>query len=57
MVTDAELTFWIVCGILCILAVCAIPFISNYLEYKETRRIFRHYDRTEYHDDMEDEEQ
>ena len=40
MVTDGELIFWCVCGVLTILAFCAIPFISNYLAYQDTKRMF-----------------
>jgi hypothetical protein len=40
MITDAEFYFWIVCGVLCILFLCALPFINNYLQYKETQRMF-----------------
>ena len=40
MVTDAELVFWCVVGVLCVLFVCAMPFINNYIEYKETERMF-----------------
>jgi hypothetical protein len=40
MVTDAEFYFWIVCGVLCVLFLCALPFIDNYLKYKETQRMF-----------------
>lgn len=40
MVTDAELIFWCVAGALCVLFVCALPFINNYIEYKETERMF-----------------
>ena len=40
MVTDAELVFWCVCGVLCVLFVIALPFINNYIEYKETERMF-----------------
>lgn len=51
---DAELIFWCVCGVLCVLFVCALPFINNYVENKRVERMFAHYDFTEYHDDMED---
>ena len=34
MVTDAELVFW------CVLLVCVMPFINNYIAYKETERMF-----------------
>ena len=37
MITDAELGFWCVVGVLC---VCAMPFINNYIEYKETEKMF-----------------
>lgn len=40
MVTDAELVFWCVMGVMCVLFVCALPFINNYIEYKETERMF-----------------
>ena len=40
MITDAELTWWIVVGILCVLFVLALPLINNYYEYKETERMF-----------------
>ena len=40
MITDAEFYFWIVAGVLGILFVCALPFINNYLSYKETQRMF-----------------
>ena len=40
MVTDAELVFWCVVGVLCVLFMCAIPFINNYIAYKETERMF-----------------
>ena len=40
MVTDAELVFWWVVGALGVLFVCAVPFINNYIEYKETERMF-----------------
>jgi hypothetical protein len=40
MVTDAELIWWIVVGILCVLFVLALPLINNYYEYKETERMF-----------------
>ena len=40
MVTDAELIFWCVVGVLCVLFACALPFINNYLEYKNTERMF-----------------
>ena len=52
--TTAELIFWSVCAVLAILFLVAIPFISNCLENKDTERMFAHYERTEYHDDMED---
>lgn len=51
---DAELIFWLVCGGLALLFVLAIPFIDNHLKNKDTERMFTHYKRTEYHDDMED---
>lgn len=54
MITDAEMTFWIMCGVLALLTACAIPFINNYLEQKRVERMFKHYDFEEYHDDMED---
>ena len=34
MITDTELIFWCVCGVLSILAFCAVPLIANYLEYE-----------------------
>ena len=34
MVSDGELIFWCVCGVLAILFFCAVPFIHNYLEYE-----------------------
>jgi hypothetical protein len=40
MVTDAELVFWCVVGALCVLLVCALPFINNYMEDKETEKMF-----------------
>ena len=40
MVTDAELVFWCVVGVMGVLLVCAMPFINNYIAYKETERIF-----------------
>ena len=40
MITDAEFYFWIVIGVLCALFVIALPFINNYLEYQETKRMF-----------------
>ena len=40
MVTDAELIWWIVVGILCVLFILALPLINNYYEYKETERMF-----------------
>ena len=40
MVTDAELVFWCVVGVLCVLFVCAVPFINYYIEYKETVKMF-----------------
>jgi hypothetical protein len=40
MVTDAELIFWCVAGALCVLFMCAMPFISNYIEYKEAEKMF-----------------
>lgn len=40
MVTDAELAFWCVCGVLAVLFVIALPFINNYFEYQETKRMF-----------------
>ena len=40
MVTDAELVFWCVVGVLCVLFVCAMPFINNYIAYKETEKMF-----------------
>lgn len=43
MITDAELCFWCVCGVLAILFVCAMPFINNYLEYKRVEKMFDKY--------------
>ena len=40
MVTDVELIFWCVVGALCVLFMCALPFINNYIEYKETEKMF-----------------
>lgn len=40
MVTDAELIWWIVVGILCVLFVLALPLINNYYEYKDVERMF-----------------
>ena len=40
MVTNAELVFWCVMGVMSMLFVCAIPFIGNYIEYKETEKMF-----------------
>ena len=40
MVTDAELVFWCVVGVVCVLFVCAMPFINNYIAYKETEKMF-----------------
>ena len=34
MITDGELIFWCVCGVLAILFFCFVPIICNYLEYK-----------------------
>jgi len=53
MVTDAELIFWIVAGVLAILFFLAIPFIDNYMKNEEAKRVFAHYNFEEYHDDME----
>ena len=38
MATTAELIFWIVCGVLALLTVIAIPLVSNYLDYKDMER-------------------
>lgn len=40
MVTDAELVFWCVAGVLCMLSMCAMPLIGNYIAYKETEKMF-----------------
>lgn len=40
MVSNAELVFWCVCGVIAVLAVCALPFFYNYLEYQEVKRMF-----------------
>jgi hypothetical protein len=37
MPTDAEVIFWIVCGIAALLFVISVPCISDYLEYKRIR--------------------
>jgi hypothetical protein len=40
MVADAELIFWCAVGALSVLIMCALPFINNYIEYKETEKMF-----------------
>ena len=40
MITNTEFYFWIVGGALSILLLCIMPFIINYLQYKETQRMF-----------------
>lgn len=40
MITDAEFAFWCVMGVLCVLFVCAMPFINNYIAYKEAEKMF-----------------
>ena len=40
MVTNAEFYFWVIGGALCALFLCALPFINNYLQYKEAKRMF-----------------
>ena len=37
---DAELIWWVVAGIMCVLFACALPMIINYYEYKENERRF-----------------
>ena len=38
MVTDAELVFWCVCGVLAILFACVAPMICNYMEYERLNK-------------------
>ena len=52
--TNAELIFWVVALVIAVLCVCAIPFISNYLDNKDVKRMFAYQEYEEYHDDMED---
>ena len=40
MATTAEVIFWCVCVGLTLLAVCAIPMVSNYLAYKDVEKMF-----------------
>lgn len=37
MPTDAEVIFWIVCGIAALLFVMVAPCLSDYLEYQRIR--------------------
>jgi hypothetical protein len=52
--TNAELIFWAVAAVIAVLFICALPFISNYLDNKDVERMFSNRKYTEYHDDMED---
>lgn len=53
--TNAELIFWAVaCALALIFIFIVMPTVSNYLDHKDVKRMFSHYERTEYHDDMED---
>lgn len=55
MITDAEFYSWIVLAIIAVVVMFIIlPLYGRYLDYKENRRMFAHYEYTEYHDDMED---
>lgn len=40
MVTDAELIFWIVCGLVALFLTLSAPLFYNYLEYKRIEAMF-----------------
>lgn len=54
MVSDAELIFWCVCGVLALLFFLSMPLIGRYLDDNEAKSILPHKGFEEYHDDMED---
>ena len=54
MVSDAELIFWCVCGVLALLFILSMPLIGRYLDDNEAKSILPHKGFEEYHDDMED---
>jgi hypothetical protein len=39
-IMDAELIWWIAVAVVALLFVCAVPFIDNYLKYKDTEKMF-----------------
>ena len=39
-IMDAELIWWIGAAVVALLFVCAVPFIDNYLKYKDTEKMF-----------------
>lgn len=40
MVTDAELLFWIACGLLALVFTLTAPLIYNYMEYQRIHSMF-----------------
>lgn len=52
--TDAEVRAWLVLLVLAVVAVIAFFIYVRIADNNEIKRLFKHYERTEYHDDMED---
>lgn len=52
--TDAEMYGWLVLLVIAVLAVIAFFIIGHIAENNEIKRMFKHCEYTEYHDDMED---
>lgn len=52
VITDPELTFWIIFGIITLAFIIALPFIRNYLLWLEANSHFEIHETN--HDDMED---
>ena len=52
--TDAEIHAWLVLLVLAVVAVIAFFIYARIADNNEIKRMFKHCERIEYHDDMED---